>query len=126
MLTTKPSRPIATPITNPQAYRPYVALTLNNLGELYSNTSVSRNLPKLTAKPFRLGASWPEPTRRCIAHRAQTLDYIGFLYSKTQRFKDLPMRTAKPSVLRRELARANPQQYLPECRTNIEPVGSSP
>jgi tetratricopeptide (TPR) repeat protein len=53
-----------------------------------------------------------------------TLNNLGILYSDTQRFKEGEASHQEALTIRRDLAKANPQAYLPDVATTLSNLGS--
>ena len=99
---------------NPEAYRPAVAATLNNLAGLYSNIqrfTESEQMYKEALEIYRqLASANPEAYRPAVA---MILDNLAVLYSNIQRFTESEYMHKEALEIRRQLASANPEAYRP-------------
>ena len=100
--------------TNPQAYEPDVAETLNNLAILYSNTQRFTESEAMYKEALeihrRLAQTNPQAYEPDVA---ATLINLALLYSNTQRFTESEAMYKEALEICRRLAQANPQTYEP-------------
>jgi tetratricopeptide (TPR) repeat protein len=116
---------------NPQAYLPYLAGTLNNLGELYYNLGVLyRDTKRLSASE----QAFQEPliTFRQLAEDnpqaylpdvALMLNNLGVLYRDTNRLSASEQALQEALIIRRQFAQDNPQAYLPDVAMTLTNLG---
>ena len=101
--------------SNPQAYEPDVAQTLNGLANLYQTTqrfAESESLCKESLEIYRrLAHSNPQAYEPDLA---MTLYNLAILYYKTQRFAESESLYKEALEIRRRLAHSNPQAYEPD------------
>ena len=107
-------------LSNPQAYDPDVAMTLNNLAILYSDTqrlSESELMYKEALEIFRRHAqSNPQAYEPDVA---MTLNNLAILYSDTQRLSESELMYKEALEIRRRLAQSNPQAYDPDVAQTL-------
>ena len=98
--------------SNPEAYEPYVALTLNNLANLCSDTqrfSESESMYKEALEiRRRLSKSDPQVYE---PDYAMTLNNLAVLYMHTQRFAESEEIYKEALEIRRRLSQSNPEAY---------------
>ncbi len=100
--------------SNPQAYEPYLAMSYNNLANLYSDTqrfSESEAMQKQSlAIRERLAQSNPQAYEPDLA---QSYNNLASLYSATHRFSDSEAMYKQSLAIYELLAQSNPQAYEP-------------
>ena len=110
--------------SNPQAYEPDVAMTLNNLANLYSNTqrfSENEEMYKEALALYRrLAQSNPQAYEPDVA---MTLNNLALLYNNTQRFSESEEMYKEALAIRRRLAQSNPQAYEPDLAATLYNIG---
>ena len=110
--------------SNPQAYEPDVAGTLNNLASLYLNThrfSESEEMFKeALAICRRLGQANPQAYEPDVA---LTLNNLASLYLDTHRFSESEEMYKEVLTLYRRLAQSNPQAYEPYLAATFYNIG---
>ena len=106
--------------SNPQAYEPDLAMTLNNLAVLYNATqrfSESEAMYKEALEIYRrLARSNPQAYEPDLA---MTLNNLAYLYSGTQRFSESETKYKEALDIRRRLARSNSQAYEPDLAMTL-------
>jgi tetratricopeptide (TPR) repeat protein len=106
--------------TNPAAYRPYTAGTLNNLANLYSRIQRLKEAEAAYQEALQI---WRElANTNPAAYRsdiAMTLDALGSLYRDTQRPKEAEAAYLETLDIDRELAQANPAAYQPRLSETL-------
>ena len=100
--------------SNPQAYEPDVAHTLNNLANLYSDTQRFEESETLYLEALeisrRLAKDNPQAYEPDVA---RTLNNLAILYKNTQRFIESETLYLEALETYRRLAKGNPQAYEP-------------
>lgn len=99
---------------NPQSYEPDLAVTLNNLALLYSNTqrfSESESLFKEALETYRRLTQ--TASIRLESGLARTLNNLALLYFKTQRFSESESMFKEAQAIYRNLSGAIPRKYVP-------------
>ena len=101
--------------SNPQAYEPYLAMSYNNLANLYSDTqrfSESEAMHKLAlAIHERLAQSNPQVYESALA---ASYNNLAILYSDTQRFAECEEMFKQALAIHERLSQSNPQAYEPD------------
>lgn len=105
---------------DPEPYLPSVAMTLNNLGNLYRATQRRKE----AEEAYREALS----TRRELANAnpdaflpdvSTTLNNLANLYGATQRMKEAEGAYREALSIRRELAKTSPEAYLPRVAATL-------
>jgi len=106
--------------TNPAAYRPYTAGTLNNVANLYSRIQRLKEAEAAYQEALQI---WRElANTNPAAYRsdiAMTLDALGSLYRDTQRPKEAEAAYLETLDIDRQLAQANPAAYQPRLSETL-------
>ena len=107
-------------LSNPQAYDPDVAMTLNNLAILYSDTQRLSESELMYKEALeirrRLAQSNPQAYDPDVA---QTLNNLAHLYQKTKCFSESELMYKEALEIRRRLAQFNPQAYEPDVAQTL-------
>ena len=111
---------------NPAAYRPDLAATLNNLGDLYDATHRFADAEAALPGGRRHSSATSRrrtrpPTGRLLA---TTLNNLGALYYDTHRFADAEAALKEAAGIRRELAAQNPAAYRPDLAATLNNLGA--
>ena len=105
---------------NPQAYEPDVAMTLNNLAALYSDTQRFEESEAMYREALeirrRLAAANPQAYEPDVA---ATLNNLAALYYSTQRLGESEEVYREALEIRCRLAAANPQAYEPDVARTL-------
>ena len=110
---------------NPEAYKPHMALTLNNLGSLLRVANdfkqaqshfeealeIYRKLTKLNPEAYN-------------PYVAMSLNNLGCLLRVTNDFKQAQAHFEEALEIRRELAKQNPEVYKPHMATTLNNLGN--
>ena len=100
--------------TNPQAYEPALAMTLNNLAALYNDIrrfTESESMYKESLEIYRrLSQTNPQAYEPDVA---MTLNNLALLYSDLQRFTESESMYKEALGIYRRLSQTNPQAYEP-------------
>ncbi len=111
--------------SNPQAYEPNVAVTLNNLAILYKNTqqfTESEAMYKEALETYRrLAKSNPQAYEPYVAG---TMSNLANLYSDTQRLTESEAMYKEALEIYRRLANSNPQAYEPYVALTLNNLAS--
>ncbi len=109
---------------NPAAYRPVLATTLNNLGNVYDDThrfaDAEAAYKEAADIPRELAAQNPAAYRPELAG---ALDNLGILYGDTHRFADAEAALKEAAGIERELMAQNPAAYRPELAGALNNLG---
>ena len=109
---------------NPEAYEPDLAKTLNNLGNLYSDTQRFAEAEQAYGEARdlcrKLALKNPEAYEPNLA---ATLNNLGILYRDTQRFAEAEQAFGEARDLYRKLAHKNPEAYEPNLATTLNNLG---
>ena len=109
---------------NPQAYLPNVAMTLNNLGLLYSATQRLSEGEQAYQEALTTSRQLAQANPQAyLPNVAMTLNNLGELYRTTQRLSEGEQAFQEALIIRRQLAQANPQAYLPNVATTLNTLG---
>ena len=109
---------------NPAAYLPRVADTLNNLGNLYSNTQRLSEAEQAYQEALKLYRELAQQNPAAyLPYVATTLNNLGNLYSGTQRLSEAEQAYQEALKIRRELAQQNPAAYLPRVADTLNNLG---
>ena len=110
--------------SNPQAYEPDVAMTLNNLAALYDDIQrfdESEAMYKEALEIYRrIAKSNPQAYEPDLA---STFNNLAALYSNIQRFDESEAMYKEALEIRRRLAKSNPQAYEPDMAMTIYNCG---
>jgi tetratricopeptide (TPR) repeat protein len=105
---------------NPQAHLPYVALTLNNLAVLYSDTQRLSDSEQAYQEALGMYRKLAQANPQAyLPYVAMTLNHLGNLYSDTQHLSDSEQAYQEALGTYRKLAQANPQAYLPDVALTL-------
>ena len=108
----------------PEAYLPYVVMTLNNLGELHRVTGKHGDAEKeyceALEKYRKLAETSPEAY---LPYVAMTLNNLGNLHRLTGKHADAEREFCKALEIRRKLAEASPETYLPDVAITLNSLG---
>ena len=106
--------------SNPQAYEPNVAVTLNNLAILYKNTQRFTEGEVMYKEALeirrRLAKSNPQAYEPDVS---ATLNNLASLYYETQRLTEGETMYKEALVFYRRLAKSNPQTYEPKVAMTL-------
>ena len=110
--------------TNPAAYQPDVAMTLNNLGVLYYTTQRLKEAEAAFQEALdsyrQLAKTNPAAYQPYVA---ATLNNLANLYSDTQRLKEAEAAHQEALDIRRQLAKTNPAAYQPDVAQTLSQPG---
>ena len=116
------SRPLAS--GNPPVYRPYVAMTLNNLGNLYSDETRMEEARKAYEEALEIRRDLARQNPAVYRPKvADTLNNLGILYSDENRTEEARKAYAEALEIYRDLARQNPAVYRPDVATTLNNLG---
>ena len=97
-----------------EAYLPYVATTLNNLGELHRVTGKHDEAEKEFGEALEIRRKLAESTPEAyLPYVAQTLNNLGNLHSDTGKHGDAEKEYGEALEKYRKLAESTPEAYLP-------------
>ncbi|KGN76046.1 hypothetical protein HQ40_04460 [Porphyromonas gulae] len=109
---------------NPQAYNPYLALTLNNLGLLYSNNNELKQAKDCHQEALVIRRELVKKSPQAYNQDlAMTLNNLGLLLGKNNELKQAKDCYQEALVKYRELAKKNPQVYNPELASVLNNLG---
>ena len=110
---------------NPEAYKPDVARTLNNLGNLLNNTNHLKQAQAYYEEALEirreLAKQNPEAYNPDVA---TTLNNLGNLLSDTNDFKQAQAYYEEALEIRRKLAEQNPEAYKPDVAMTLNNLGT--
>ena len=110
---------------NPEAYKPDVAATLNNLGALLYATNDLKQAQDYYEEALEihreLAKQNPEAYKRDVAI---TLNNLGILFSDTNKLKQAQDYYEEALEIRRELAEQNPEAYKPDVAITLYNLGN--
>ena len=111
--------------TDPAAYQPDVAATLNNLAVLYGDTQRLKEAEAAYQEALDIGRqlSKANPAAYQQPDVALTLDNLANLYGATQRMKQAEAAYQEALDIRRQLAKANPAAYQPDVAATLHNLG---
>ena len=108
---------------NPEAYKPYLAMILNNLGNLLSDTNELKQaeayLEEARLIRRELAEMNPEAYRPYLAN---TLNNLGNLLYHTNELKQAKAYHEEAMLIRRELAEMNPEAYKPHLAMTLNNI----
>jgi len=110
---------------NPAAYRPDVAMTLNNLANLYRDTQRLGEAEQAYREALTIRRALAETNP--AAYRpdvATTLNNLAVLYSDTQRLGEALAAAQEAVELYRALAAQRPDAFTPDLATSLGALGS--
>ena len=109
---------------NPEAYKPDVAMTLNNLGILHKNTNDLKQAQDYYEEALEiyrdLAEQNPEAYKPDVA---ATLNNLGTLFSDTNKLKQAQDYYEEALKLYRDLAKQNPEAYKPDVAMTLNNLG---
>jgi len=106
--------------TDPAAYQPDVAATLNNLAVLYGDTQRLKEAEAAYQEALDIGRQLAKDNP--AAYRpdvAQTLNNFAILYRQTQRLKEAEAAYQEVLDIYRQLAKDNPAAYQPDVALTL-------
>ena len=107
-----------------EAYLPYVATTLNNLGELHRVTGKHDEAEKEFGEALEIRRKLAESTPEAyLPYVAQTLNNLGNLHSDTGKHGDAEKEYGEALEKYRKLAESTPEAYLPDVATTLNNLG---
>ena len=110
---------------SPEAYLPYVAMTLNDLGNLHSDTGKHDDAEKEYGEALdtyrQLAETSPEAY---LPYVATTLNNLGKLHNNTGKHGDAEKEYGEALKIRRQLAEASPKAYLPDVAETLNNLGN--
>jgi tetratricopeptide (TPR) repeat protein len=112
---------------DPGAYRPHVAMMLNNLGNLYSDTGRLADADKAYSEALTIYndlAVHDHDSDDYGLNVASTLNNLGTLYRDTGRLADADAVYSATLIVYRGLAAHNPGAYQPEIATALNNLGA--
>ena len=105
---------------SPEAYLPDVAMTLNNLAVLYSDTQRMKAAEEAYQEALSIRRELAKANPEAyLPDVAMTLNNLAVLYRATQRMKAAEEAYQEALSIRRELAKANPEAYLPDVAMTL-------
>ncbi|WP_353308770.1 tetratricopeptide repeat protein, partial [Porphyromonas gingivalis] len=109
---------------NPQAYNPYLALTLNNLGLLYSNNNEIKQAKDCYQEALDIRRALTKKNPQAYnPDLALTLNNLGLLLSNNNEIKQAKDCYQEALDIRRALAKKNPQAYNPDLALTLNNLG---
>lgn len=109
---------------NPEAYKPYVAMTLNNLGYLFSDINDLKQAQSCYEDALKLYRESSEQNPEAYKpYLAGALNNLGGLYQKTNDLKRAQSCYEDALKLYRELFKHNPEAYKPDVAMTLNNLG---
>ncbi len=109
---------------NPDKYQPYLAMSLNDLGTMYSYLGKYEEALKATKEAVgifrKLAKQNPD---KYLPDLAMSLNNLGMDYSSLGRYEEALEATKKAVEIRRKLAEHNPDKYLPDLAGSLNNLG---
>ena len=110
---------------NPEAYKPDVATTLNNLGNLLRNTNDLKQAQDYYEEALQIRRELREKNPEAYKPNvATTLNNLGNLLSNTNNLKQAKDYYEEALQIRRELMEKNPEAYKPYVATTLNNLGN--
>ena len=110
---------------NPEAYKPDVATTLNNLGNLLRNTNDLKQAKDYYEEALQIRRELREKNPEAYKPNvATTLNNLGNLLSNTNNLKQAKDYYEEALQIRRELMEKNPEAYKPYVATTLNNLGN--
>jgi tetratricopeptide (TPR) repeat protein len=107
---------------NPQAYLPYLALTLNNLGILYSDTQQLSESAHASQEALTIKRQLARDNEAYLPNVAMTLTNLGVLYRRMQQLSESAHASQEALDIYQQLARDN-EAYLPNVAMTLTNLG---
>ena len=110
---------------NPEAYKPDVATTLNNLGSLLRATNDLKKAQDYYEEALQIRRELREKNPEAYKPDiATTLNNLGNLLNDTNNFKQAQDYYEEALQIRRELAQKNPEAYKPNVAVSLNNLGN--
>ena len=110
---------------NPEAYKPDVARTLNNLGILFSDTNKLKQAQDYYEEALEIHRELAEQNPEAYKPDvAMTLNNLGALLYATNDLKQAQDYYEEALEIRRELAEQNPEAYKPDVAMTLNNLGA--
>lgn len=109
---------------NPQAYELHVAVTLNELANLYCKIQRFTESEAMHLEALEISRRLAQDNPHVYEPNvAATLDNLGLVYRSTQRFVESEAMHLEALEIRRRLAQDNPQTYEPKVASTLNNLG---
>lgn len=110
---------------NPEAYKPDVVATLNNLGVLLRDTKNLKQAKEYYEKALQISRELVKKNSEAyLPDLATSLNNLGVLLSDTNDLKQARDNYEETLQILRELAQQNPKVYLPSLATSLNNLGN--
>jgi len=110
---------------NQEAYKPDVAMTLNNLGNLLSATNELKQAQAHYEEALKLYQDLAEQNQEAYkSDVAMTLNNLGNLLNATNELKQAQAHYEEALEIHRELAKQNPEAYKPDVAMTLNNLGT--
>lgn len=110
---------------NPQAYELHVAVTLNELANLYCKIQRFTESEAMHLEALEISRRLAQDNPHVYEPNvAGTLDNLGLVYRSTQRFVESEAMHLEALEIRRRLAQDNPQTYEPKVASTLNNLGA--
>jgi len=110
---------------NPEAYKPDVAMTLNNLGNLLSATNELKQAQDYYEEALKLYQDLAKQNSEVYKpYVATTLNNLGTLLYATNELKQAQAHYEEALEIYRELAKQNPEAYKPDVAMTLNNLGA--
>ena len=105
---------------NPEAYKPDVAMTLNNLGTLFKNTNKLKQAQDYYEEALEIRRELAEQNPEAYKPDvAMTLNNLGILHKNTNDLKQAQDYYEEALEIYRDLAKQNPEAYKPDVAMTL-------
>ena len=109
---------------NPKAYKPYVAIALNNLGSLFSDINDLNQAQAYYEEALKLCRELSEQNPEANKpYLALALNNLGCLHQKTNELQQARTYYEEALEIRRELSEQNPEAYKPAVARSLNNLG---
>ena len=109
---------------NPEAYKPYVATVLNNLGNLLRDTNELEQAQSCYEDALKLYRELSEQNPESYKpYLAIALNNLGGLHQNTNEFQQARAYCEEALKIRRELSQQNPEAYMPDVAITLNNLG---
>ena len=110
---------------NPEAYKPNIALTLNNLGNLLSNTNKFNQAKAYLEEALQICRELAEKNPEAYKpNEALVLNSLGVLLCLTNEFNQAEAYYVEALQIRRKLAEKNPEAYKSDVANTLNSLGN--
>ncbi len=106
---------------NPDKYLPYLAMSLNNLGTMYSSLGKYEEALKATKEAVDIYIKLPN---EYLPYLAMSLNNLGNIYSDLGRYEEALEATKEAVDIYEKLAEHNPDKYLPYLAMSLNNLGT--